>query len=91
MAHGGVLATLSDVALSYQVHVSAAPPIPVVTISLTTNFISGAKHGEWVEAYARIDRIGRRVAYCSAEIRTDERLLMTATGVFSVAQPQSDR
>ncbi|MEM9669094.1 MAG: PaaI family thioesterase [Pseudomonadota bacterium] len=90
-AHGGVLATLADVALSYQVHVSATPPLPVVTISLTTNFISGARHGEWVEARARIEKMGRRVAHCSADIRTEERMLMTATGVFSIVGPQSNR
>lgn len=90
MAHGGVLATLADVALSFQVFDAFAPPRPVVTISLTTNFISGAKQGDWVEAHSQIDRLGRKVAYCSTRILSEDRLLMTASGAFSILIPQAD-
>lgn len=83
-AHGGVLATLADVALSLQVHESADPPLPVVTLSLTTNFLAGAQLGDWVEVRAKIDRIGKKFAYCSAELWSKDRLVMTATGVFTI-------
>ena len=82
-AHGGVLATLADIALSLQVYESEDPPIPVATLSLTTNFVAPARLGDWVEAHAQINRIGKSLAYCSGEIWAKNSLLMTATGVFS--------
>ncbi len=84
VAHGGVLTTLADVALSIQLHRSETPPLPVATISLTTNFLSGAKLGDWLEATARIDRKGKRTAYTNGEIRCGDTLVMTMSGVFAL-------
>ncbi|QTD55185.1 PaaI family thioesterase [Parasphingorhabdus cellanae] len=84
VAHGGVLTTLADVALSYQLFVSEKPRLPIATINLNTNFLTGAKLGDWVVAHAHIDRKGKRTAYCHGEIFADERLLMTMTGVFAL-------
>ena len=89
IAHGGVLTTLADVALSIQVHRSESPPLPVATISLNSNFLSGAKRGDWLEASATIDRKGKRVAYTSGVIRRDDEMIMTMTGVFSIIRPRS--
>jgi len=84
VAHGGVLTTLADVALSYQLFVSEKPHLPIATINLNTNFLSGAKLGEWIVAHAYIDRKGSRTAYCHGNIVAGERLLMTMTGVFAL-------
>lgn len=87
VAHGGVLATLADVALSFVLYDSAAPKLLVSTVSMTTNFLSPAKAGEWVEASGTIDRIGRRLAYAHGVIRGDNRILMTMNGVYSIVRP----
>jgi acyl-coenzyme A thioesterase 13 len=84
VAHGGVLATLADVALSYQLYNSQDPPLPVSTVGMTTNFLGGAKLGDWVEASATIDRIGKRIAYVHGSISAGERLLMTMSGVYNI-------
>lgn len=84
VAHGGVLTTLADVALSYQLFVSEKPRLPIATINLNTNFLSGAKLGDWVVAHAHIDRKGKRTAFCHGEIFAGERMLMTMTGVFAL-------
>ena len=86
IAHGGVLTTLADVALSLQVNRSEDPPIPVSTVSLTTNFLGAAKLDDWLEATARIDRKGKRLAYTSGEINAGGKTLMTMTGVFNIMQ-----
>lgn len=88
VAHGGVLATLADVALSLQVHQSETPNLPVSTVSMTTNFLSGAKLGEWIEATATIDRIGKKIAYVSGYISCDGRMIMTMSGVFNIFRPK---
>ena len=84
VAHGGLLATLADVALSYQVHASEAPRLTVATNALTTNFIAGVKAGDWLEATCRIDRMGKRLAYTSGEIRRGDEVVMTMSAVFTI-------
>ena len=87
VAHGGVLATLADVALSFQIYDRADQKLPVSTVSMTTNFLIAAKLGDWVEANATIDRFGKRLAYAHGVIRSGDRMLMTMSGVFSIIQP----
>ncbi len=88
VAHGGVLTTLADVALSLQVHQSETPHLPVSTVSLTTNFLSGAKLDEWVEATGTIDRIGKKLAFVSGSIWSGDRTIMTMNGVFNIFRPK---
>lgn len=84
VAHGGVLTTMADVALSLQVHVSETPNLPISTVSLTTSFLSGAKLDEWIEATGKIDRIGKKLAYVSGSIWSGNRTIMTMSGVFNI-------
>lgn len=84
LVHGGMMATLADVTLAQQIYVSQSPPIPMVTTSLTTNFLAAAKLGDWIEGRGRIDRIGGRIAYASGELLCGEEILMTMTGVFTL-------
>ncbi len=84
VAHGGVLTTLADVALSYQIYISADPPLPTVTIALTTQFLGAARIGDWIVADARIDRIGGRIGYASGRVVRGEEILATMTGAYSV-------
>ncbi|WP_430416507.1 PaaI family thioesterase [Parasphingorhabdus sp.] len=84
VAHGGVLTTLADVALSLQVHEAERPRLPVATMSLNSNFLAGANLGDWVEAFATIDRMSKRTAYCSGRILCGDKVLMTMTAVFAI-------
>jgi len=87
-AHGGVLATLADVALSFQLYDSAAPKLPVSTVSMTTNFLCSARLGDWVEASGVIDRIGAKLGYVHGSIWCGERVLMTMSGVYNIIRPE---
>jgi len=84
VAHGGVLGTLADVALSYQVHRAEKPALPVATMNLNTNYLAAAKLDDWVEAHAVIDRISKRTAYCSGRIVCGDEVLMTMSAVFAI-------
>ncbi len=84
MAHGGVLSTFADVAMSWQVYASEDPPVPVSTITLAVNFLAPARLGDWLVAQVRIDRIGKRVAYCSGHILRGEDVLASASASFAV-------
>ncbi|WP_448586814.1 PaaI family thioesterase [Thermaurantiacus sp.] len=84
--HGGVLATLADVALSWAAYTSADPPVPVVTVSLTVNFLAAARVGDWLVAEARIDRLGRRLAHVSGRILRGEETVATMSGLFTLVR-----
>ena len=90
VAHGGVLATLADVALSWQVHIAETPRRAVVTNAMTTNFLGPAKLGDWLEAEARVDRLGRRLAHASGSIRRDGETIMTMSANYTVLRSKSD-
>jgi len=87
IAHGGFLVTMVDTALGIVVSSSREPPQPIVTVSLTTNFITSAEPGDWVEAHVDIDRMGGRLAYASCTLRVGDRCVMTGTGVFALMKP----
>ena len=84
VAHGGVLTTFADVALSFALFASEQPPLPVATATLTVNFLGAARLGDWLEAEARIDRIGKRLGYASGAIRCRDETIATMSGVFSI-------
>ena len=84
VAHGGVLTTFADVALSFALFASEHPPLPVATATLTVNFLGAARLGDWLEADARIDRIGKRLGYASGAIRCGDETVATMSGVFSI-------
>ncbi|MCK9382049.1 MAG: PaaI family thioesterase [Sulfuritalea sp.] len=91
IAHGGFLVTILDTALGIVVSSSREPPQPIVTVSLTTNFVASAEPGDWVEAHVDIDRMGGRLAYASCTLRVGARCIMTGTGVFALMKPVTPR
>ena len=84
IAHGGILTTLADVALSFQVYLCERPSPMVTTVSLTTNFLGAVKLGDFLIADGYIDRLGKRIAYTHGAIRRDDDVVMTMSGVFNV-------
>ena len=87
VAHGGVLSTLADVALSFAVYDAERPRLSVSTISLTTNFLHAVRLGDWLEARIQIERLGGRTAYCSGSILRDGEAVATMSGVFAIKRP----
>ena len=91
IAHGGFLVTMVDTALGIVVSSSREPPQPIVTVSLTTQFITSAEPGDWVEAHVDIERMGGRLAYASCRLVCGERTIMTGSGVFALMKPVTPR
>ncbi len=83
-AHGGVISTFADVALSHAVYDAERPRLAPSTITLQVNYLTGAKLGDWLEAQVRVDRIGGRTAYTSGEIMRADTPIATMSGVFAI-------
>jgi uncharacterized protein (TIGR00369 family) len=87
-AHGGVVATLAEMALSLAWR-GAAPGIAAAgTISLNVNFVAPAVGR--ITAEGRMLHMTGGCAFCEARILNgDGGLVATAQGVFRVRKPQS--
>lgn len=83
-AHGGVIATFADVALSHAVYDAERPRLAPSTVTLTVNYLGGARLGDWLEARVRIDRLGGRTAYTSGGIWRGDEQVATMSGVFAI-------
>lgn len=86
-AHGGVVSTFADVALSHAVYDAERPRLAPSTITLQVNYLKPAMLGDWLEAHVRIDRLGGRTAYTSGQITRDGEPIATMSGVFAFKRP----
>lgn len=89
VAHGGVLATFADVALSYQLYLLEEKGLPITTVSMAVNYLASAKLGDWLTSEVRIDRLGAKIAYTSGRIVCGDVTLMTMTGVYNILRPRT--
>jgi Uncharacterized protein, possibly involved in aromatic compounds catabolism len=63
--HGGVLASVADIALGYGLATSTTPPTSMVTANLSVDFAGGAQIGDWVETSLDIQKVGARMAFAN--------------------------
>jgi uncharacterized protein (TIGR00369 family) len=82
--HGGVLSSLADISLGYNVAFSGSDPLPIVTASLTIDFSGSATLGEWIETKTEIQKTGRSLAFANCYFFTNGTCIARASAVFSV-------
>lgn len=82
MAHGGLIAFLAEVATSSAAWDPAGPP--VVTISLTTQFLRAPKLGQLLEMRSQASRRTRSLVFVDAQAFAGGELQFTATAVNKV-------
>ena len=83
--HGGILATLADVALGYAMAFSSRPPANLVTANLTVDFAGTVKVGDWLEAHVDVQKQGNRLSFANCYIVVNEQRIARASGVFLVS------
>ena len=88
MAHGGMLTTLADSALGINLSLARGRRGAQVTVSLTADFLSGARAGDWLEAHVAVTRIGKRLAYANCDLKVGERHVLRSSAVFAMVERQ---
>jgi len=89
--HGGIVATLADIALGYTIAFSSKPPTGLVTANLTLDFAGTAKIGDWLEAKVDVQKKGSRLAFANCYISVGESRIVRASAVFVVAGELKER
>lgn len=83
--HGGMLATLADVALGYTMAFASSPPANLVTASLSLDFAGTARIGDWVEAHVDVQKQGSRLSFANCYLTANGERIVRASAVFLVA------
>lgn len=82
--HGGVLATLADVGMGYAMALASTPPQPLITASMTLDYLSAVKIDEWLEVRLEHSKKGRQLAFAGVGLYVGERMVARASAVFAV-------
>lgn len=85
--HGGMLMAFADVAMSQTARVGTAAT-GGNTVSLNCDFVGPGRLGDVVEARARVSRRARTMVFLSADLVAGDRLLLVATGLWKIIEPQ---
>jgi acyl-coenzyme A thioesterase 13 len=85
--HGGLLATLADIALSRAVRAELPPGSTMWTADLHVAFLHGTGQGAWIEAIPTVDRIGRTLVHASCVLKAGEQELAKVLATFAVRVP----
>jgi len=86
LVHGGLFATLSDLAMGYALGVSENPPKSGVTASLTIDILGSAKIGDWLEVRAEAKRVGGTLAFSACDMLVEGATIGQATAVYRVTR-----
>ena len=86
--HGGLLATLADVATVRALVQHQGDDKRAFTISLNLDYIGTAHEGAWLEAQVQIKKGNGSVGFATCEIKEGERLIMMASGSFKFITPR---
>ena len=84
--HGGVLATLADVGMGYAMAFSSEPPLPLITVSMTLDYLGAVQVGEWIEVRLEHHKRGRQIAFATVSVQVGEKVVVRANAVFAVPQ-----
>lgn len=85
ICHGGVMATLADLALGYAVHAKTEGKTPYVTAQLSIDYAGAARMGDWLESVVEIQRVGARLAFANCYLVVEERRIVRASAIFASA------
>ncbi|MBM3556959.1 MAG: PaaI family thioesterase [Alphaproteobacteria bacterium] len=60
-----------------------------VTISLNTDFVSGAKPGDWIDGEAEITRKTRNLVFVSGRLSVEGKTVLNASGIWKILRPKT--
>jgi len=85
LLHGGVISALADNAMGLacvmQIERSSA-----LTVSLSVDFLSVGRVGQWLEVRAVPAKVGRTLAFADARIKAEGEMIAKAAATFRVVE-----
>jgi acyl-coenzyme A thioesterase 13 len=84
ICHGGVLATLADLALGYAM-LHRLGKGGFVTAHLAIDYADAARIGDWIQSAVEIHRVGATLAFANCYLLAGERRIVRASAIFARA------
>jgi len=92
ICHGGLLATMADLALGYACLAegkAAGGHTSFVTVSLTLDYAGSARPGDWVQSVAEVQKAGTRLAFANCYLEANRVRIVRASAIFALSgQPK---
>jgi acyl-coenzyme A thioesterase 13 len=89
--HGGLLATIADIALSRAAWERVPEGSTIATADLHIAYLGNVNAGAWVEAWPSVDRVGRAVVHASCLVESDGEPLAKVLATVAVRMPEIRR
>lgn len=89
ICHGGVLATLADLALGYAMLANSAGKAGFVTAHLAVDYAGSAQVGDWIVSDVEIQRVGARLAFANCYLVVEQRRIVRASAIFARAEKRA--
>jgi acyl-coenzyme A thioesterase PaaI-like protein len=83
-AHGGMLISMADSALGFNLANARNPPQNLVTVHIDVDFISSPKPGDWVHTEMKIHKILPKMSFADCYLKVGKKLILKTSGVFNV-------
>ncbi len=83
VVHGGMLVSVMDVMLAYLIEHEIGPK-PRATTSLSVDFLTSARPGDWLEARGTITRRTSSLVFVRGLMTAGERPVLGASGMWSL-------
>jgi acyl-coenzyme A thioesterase PaaI-like protein len=88
MVQGGLLMTFADRACGMAARFVSGRPT-MATVQLDVHFVDAGKIGETLMTRPRVIRTTRSLVFVNAEVKANNRTIVTATGVFKILRDGS--
>jgi acyl-coenzyme A thioesterase 13 len=84
ICHGGVLATLADLALGYALMAKIGARGGFVTAHLDLDYAGAAQVGDWIHSDVEVQRVGSRLAFATGYLCVGESRIVRISGIFAL-------
>ena len=84
ICHGGLLATMADLALGYAC-LAIGSQTSFVTVNLTLDYAGSARPGDWVQSIAQVQKTGSRLAFANCYLVANGVQIVRANAIFALS------
>lgn len=84
ICHGGVLATLADLALGYALMAKTGSRSGFVTAHLDLDYAGAAELHDWIHSQVEVQRVGSRLAFATGYLCVGENRVVRMSGIFAL-------
>jgi uncharacterized protein (TIGR00369 family) len=85
LIHGGLIATLANIAMGYSCGYQLGAP-QMVTIGLAVDYIGGAQVGQWLAVEPEVIKIGSTICFAQCFVKADDVVIARANATFRVVR-----